>query len=217
MEKVIEVTNLTKKFGSRTVIKDLSFTLAAGEIVALVGPSGVGKSTILNILGLLEAPTSGTVKINGQLAPRKLAGRKAMLLRRNTLNYLFQTNALLPDLTVRHNLQLALKYSKLSAQEAATQIQQVLSQVELADRSDDQVATLSGGEQQRVALARTLLKPGQIILADEPTGALDDKLAHRVFDLLLDLSRTYHKTVVLVTHNQTLAKQCDRQIELSKQ
>lgn len=212
---VIELTNVCKNFGSRHVIADLNLAVKAGEFVALIGPSGVGKSTVLNMMGLLDEPTSGTVAILGEAAP-KPNSKKATLLRRNHINYLFQTNALLPEASVAKNLLLALHYQKQSKQEKMAAIAAVLAELDLAGRENEIVATLSGGEQQRVAIARALLKPGEIILADEPTGALDDDLAHRVFAQFDELRNKYNKTVIMVTHNQALAKQCDRQIELTK-
>ncbi|MDR3240670.1 MAG: ABC transporter ATP-binding protein [Lactobacillaceae bacterium] len=213
MNEVINFKKVSKKFGDNYVLKNLTFTIHDGEFVSIVGPSGAGKSTVLNIMGLLESYNSGEVSLLGDKVPRA-DSRKATFLRRNTINYLFQSFALIEDRTVKDNLLLAMHFVKHS--EKIDRIKEILKMVDLADKFNSVVSTLSGGEKQRVALARTLLKPGDIILADEPTGALDPALSETAFNLIKELQAKYKKTIVMVTHNMEQAQQTDRIIEINK-
>lgn len=215
MTKVIEVSYLGKKYGQRTIFKDVSFAVERGEFVAIVGPSGSGKSTLLNMLGLLEAVDQGEIKLLGKLMP-KVNSRQATKLRRQQLNYLFQSFALIQTKTVEENLLLAMAFFKKSKREKQKEIDQVLVSLDLSKAKQSKVQTLSDGEQQRCALARAILKPGEIVLADEPTGALDAKRAQAAFNQLLDLRSQQGKTIVLVTHNLAEAAQADRVIDLEK-
>lgn len=215
MTKVIEVSHLGKKYGQRTIFKDVSFAVERGEFVAIVGPSDLGKSTLLNMLGLLEAVDQGEIKLLGKPMP-KVNSRQATKLRRQQLNYLFQSFALIQTKTVEENLLLAMAFVKKSKREKQKEIDQVLASLDLSKVKQSKVQTLSGGEQQRCALARAILKPGEIVLADEPTGALDAKRAQAAFNQLLDLRSQQGKTIVLVTHNLAEAAQADRVIDLEK-
>ncbi|MDT9336382.1 ABC transporter ATP-binding protein [Clostridium perfringens] len=209
MTKAIEVLNITKKFGKRYIFKNLNLSVEDGEFIAIVGQSGCGKSTLLNMIGLLEEFNSGTIKIKGIEIP-KIESKAATILRRNTINYLFQSFALINDMTVYQNLLLAMKFLNITDKEKDKKIKEILKKVTLEELIDEKVNTLSGGEQQRVALARTILKPGDIILADEPTGSLDSVSAEIVFNLIKDLSKQYKKTVLMVTHSKDLANRADR-------
>ena len=213
MTKAIEVLNVTKKFGKRYIFKNLNLSVEDGEFIAIVGPSGCGKSTLLNMIGLLEAKDTGKIKIKGKETP-KIESKEATILRRNTINYLFQSFALINDMTIYQNLLLAMKFLNTTDKEKDKKIIEILKKVKLEELKDEKVNTLSGGEQQRVALARTILKPGDIILADEPTGSLDSVSAEIVFNLIKDLSKQYRKTVLMVTHSKDLANQADRIINL---
>lgn len=215
MSKAIEVLNVTKRFGKRSIFQDLNLSVESGEFVALIGPSGCGKSTLLNMIGLLESSDSGQIKLKGKTLP-KIESKKATLLRRNTINYLFQSFALINDMTVYQNLFIALNFLDITSKEKDLKINDILKKVNLEELKNEKINTLSGGEQQRVALARTIIKPGDIILADEPTGALDSATADIVFDLIKNLSKQYKKTVIMVTHNRDLANKADRIINLSK-
>ena len=214
MTKAIEVLNITKKFGKRYIFKNLNLSVEDGEFIAIVGQSGCGKSTLLNMIGLLEEFNSGTIKIKGIEIP-KIESKAATNLRRNTINYLFQSFALINDMTVYQNLMLAMKFLNITDKEKDKKIIEILKKVKLEELKDEKVNTLSGGEQQRVALARTILKPGDIILADEPTGSLDSVSAEIVFNLIKDLSKQYKKTVLMVTHNKDLANRADRIFNIS--
>lgn len=211
----VEIMDVTKKYGDRVIFDHINMEIREGEMTALIGPSGCGKSTLLNMIGLLEDLSNGKIRIFGKEIP-KINSRKATMLRRNTINYLFQSSALVGDMTVYQNLMLAMHFVRISQKEKEIRINRMLHEVGLPKMKSAVVNTLSGGEQQRVALARTLLKPGKLILADEPTGALDEKSAEKVFLLLRDLCVQYKKTVIMVTHNMELAQQTDQVVNLRK-
>lgn len=211
----VEIMDVTKKYGDRVIFDHINMEIREGEMTALIGPSGCGKSTLLNMIGLLEDLSNGKIRIFGKEIP-KINSRKATMLRRNTVNYLFQSSALVGDMTVYQNLMLAMHFVRISQKEKEIRINRMLHEVGLPKMKSAVVNTMSGGEQQRVALARTLLKPGKLILADEPTGALDEKSAEKVFLLLRDLCVMYKKTVIMVTHNMELARKADRVVNLMK-
>lgn len=215
MIKAVEVKNISKKFGSRIIFENISFSILQGEFVALVGPSGCGKSTLLNMIGALETYDKGKIMIYGKRMP-KIESREATYLRRNTINYLFQSSALIAEMTVSQNLYLAMNFVDCSRREKLGQIEEVLQKVNLLPLKDAKVNTLSGGEQQRVALARTLVKPGDLVLADEPTGALDSVSADNSFGLLRNLSGKYNKTVIMVTHSTIMAERAERIIDMEE-
>lgn len=215
MKTFLQVDALNKSFGSNTVLHNISFEIESGESVALVGPSGCGKSTLLNIIGLLETLDSGTINLGGRTYP-SINSKKATLMRRTEINYLFQSFALINDWKVSKNLLLALQYTKLSKQEQECLIRAALENYGIGEKFDAVVNELSGGEKQRVAIARAMIKPGNLILADEPTGSLDKAMATIVIDSLLDSVHANHKTLLMVTHDMDIAQRCDRIIELPK-
>lgn len=215
MKTFLQVDALNKSFGSNTVLHNISFEIESGESVALVGPSGCGKSTLLNIIGLLETLDSGTINLEGKAYP-SINSKKATLMRRTEINYLFQSFALINDWKVSKNLLLALQYTKLSKQEQERLIRTALENYGIGEKYDAVVNELSGGEKQRVAIARAMIKPGNLILADEPTGSLDKAMATIVIDSLLDSVHANHKTLLMVTHDMGIAQRCDRIIELPK-
>jgi len=215
MKTFLQVDALNKSFGSNTVLHNISFEIQSGESVALVGPSGCGKSTLLNIIGLLETLDSGKINLEGRAYP-SINSKKATLMRRTEINYLFQSFALINDWKVSKNLLLALQYTKLSKQEQERLIRTSLENYEIGEKFDAVVNELSGGEKQRVAIARAMIKPGNLILADEPTGSLDKAMATIVIDSLLDSVHANHKTLLMVTHDMGIAQRCDRIIELPK-
>ena len=215
MKTFLQVDALNKSFGSNTVLHNISFEIESGESVALVGPSGCGKSTLLNIIGLLETLDSGTIELEGKAYP-SINSKKATLMRRTEINYLFQSFALINDWKVSKNLLLALQYTKLSKQEQERLIRTALENYGIDEKFDAVVNELSGGEKQRVAIARAMIKPGNLILADEPTGSLDKAMATIVIDSLLDSVHANHKTLLMVTHDMGIAQRCNRIIELPK-
>lgn len=214
-QAIVKLAQVTKKYGKRTILNHFSMTVNHGDFAALIGPSGSGKSTILNIIGLLEQFDSGSYLLNDKTAPG-VNSRKATLARRNDINYLFQTFALVSNMTVRQNLKLALNFSHAPKNKTDKQITDILAEVGLQNRLDDTVATMSVGEKQRVALARAFLKPSELILADEPTGSLDPQLALHVLKLIQKLQHEHHKTIIMVTHDLKLAQAADYQIVLKK-
>ena len=215
MKTFLQVDAINKSFGSNTVLHNISFEIESGESVALVGPSGCGKSTLLNIIGLLETLDSGIISLEGRAYP-SINSKKATLMRRTEINYLFQSFALINDWKVSKNLLLALQYTKLSKQEQERLIGAALENYGIGEKFDAVVNELSGGEKQRVAIARAMIKPGNLILADEPTGSLDKAMATIVIDSLLDSVHANHKTLLMVTHDMGIAQRCDRIIELPK-
>ncbi len=209
MKKILlKAENLTKDYevGEVTVhaLKGVSFEIREAELVVVLGPSGSGKSTMLNILGGIETASSGTLSYES--APLDMADRDALArYRRKHIGFVFQFYNLLPGLTALENIELSGELS-----ENPLDAKKLLGEVGLADRADHFPGKLSGGEQQRVAIARALCKNPDILLCDEPTGALDSRTGIQVLKLLHDFCRSYHKTVVLITHNQSIAQISDR-------
>lgn len=215
-EILLECRNLGKTYGQRKILRDVNLTIMPGEQLAITGPSGSGKSTLLNMLGLLENSTSGQIIYRGRPYP-KAASHQATLMRRWHINYIFQALALLPEESVQANLTLAMHYQHEAKDQQEKRIKAVLKALKIDHLQGEKVQTLSGGEQQRVAIARAVLKPGELLLADEPTGSLDAALAEEVFHLLLNLTADFKKTLVLVTHDEHLARQCQRELHLTGQ
>lgn len=210
---MVEIKKISKKFGDKVVFADLSYTINDGKMIAIVGPSGCGKSTLLNIIGLLDTDYGGEVLYDGKLIS-KASEKKRDEYIRNNINYLFQNYALIETDTVEENLMLALEYEKLTKNEKTKKINNSLELVGLKDFNKKEVFTLSGGEQQRVALARIILKRGNIVLADEPTGNLDRNNSNKVMEILKTLQKQ-GRTIIIVTHDESLASQCDDIIRLS--
>ena len=212
---ILELKNVNKSYDGRKIIDNLTISIPENSLVAITGKSGSGKSTILNMIGLLESIDSGSIKINGNSIPN-INSSKATMLRRNTINYLFQSYALIRDITVLDNLMVAMAFFDLSKKDKNDKIDKVLKDLDIFILKNKKVNTLSGGEQQRVALARCILKPGNLILADEPTGSLDPKMAEIVFELIKYLRDKYNKTVIIVTHDISLANKADFIVDLSE-
>ena len=213
MAKEIEIHNLSKRFGKRVIFSNVNLDIDKGDFVAITGSSGCGKSTLLNMIGLMEEISSGSIRIGGRDLP-EIKSKYATKLRREKINYLFQSYGLINDLTVLQNLLLSMNYVNISKKEKTKRISQVLERVGLLDHMNEKVNTLSGGEQQRSAVARAMVKPGNLILADEPTGALDTKNAEITMKLLLDLNAE-GKTILLVTHDSNIAKMCNKVVKIA--
>lgn len=213
MSAIISCNNLTKKYGKHIILDHFNLEINEGEMVAITGKSGCGKSTLLNILGLIEPYDEGTVTIMGKDNIQPVS-HEAILMIRHHLNYLFQNFALVDNETVKQNLMYALQYSKMKKAEKEKAIEQALDKVNLKEFMDQKIATLSGGQQQRVAVARIILKPCDIILADEPTGSLDEENSQMIMDLLKSL-HALGKTIVIVTHDLRIAAQTQRTINMS--
>ncbi|MBM6694742.1 ATP-binding cassette domain-containing protein [Pseudoflavonifractor capillosus] len=202
---MIEGINLTKKFGDRLLFDNLSFTIETGEFVCFSGESGKGKTTLLNMIGQIEPPTSGQIRYDGKEV-RTSRDRLAFLATK--VGFIFQNFALVEGKTVSQNLEFVKKKNRQNIS-----VEESLERVGLSDKLHAKVYTLSGGEQQRVALARLYIKKADIILADEPTGSLDRHNADLVMSILKDLN-SQGKTIVLVTHDDAIKKRCNRIIEL---
>ncbi|ANP48605.1 putative ABC transport system ATP-binding protein [Streptomyces griseochromogenes] len=204
---MIDVEKLSKAFGARTLWSDVTFTIGRGEMVALVGPSGSGKSTLLNCLGLLDRPSAGAIRHEGQDLTR-FGPRETRRFRRDVLGYLFQNYALIENATVADNLEVAVKPRRAARGTTGTGIAEALDRVGLAGRERERIHHLSGGEQQRVALARLMVKQPALVLADEPTGALDRANATMVVDVLREMSEA-GCAVVIATHDDGVRDRCD--------
>lgn len=209
---MIKMINVTKKFDEKIIFEDLNLEIKKGDLIAIVGKSGCGKTTILNLLGLIDTNYDGDIECEGILYKSMKNNQKQKFIR-NNINYLFQNYALIDDNTVNENLLLALYYDKSSLKEKMEIIQYALDKVGLSDYGSKKIYTLSGGEQQRIALARVIIKKGDIILADEPTGNLDIDNRNIVMNNLIELNKQ-GKTVIIVTHDNYVAQQCSRSIRL---
>lgn len=209
---MIEIKNLNKSFGKKSIFHQFTYQFHDGKMTAIVGKSGCGKTTMLNMLGLLDLDYVGEILYDGKNIAKEKEQVRSKFIREH-IGYLFQNYALIDQETVEENLLLAMEYESISTQEKQKRIQQALQLVELEHYNDKEIYTLSGGEQQRIALARILLKKGDIVLADEPTGNLDEENGNKVMNILKHL-QSMGKTVIVVTHNEQLAKQCDEILAL---
>jgi putative ABC transport system ATP-binding protein len=212
MESVCELERVGKRYGDRVVLDNFSLAVGAGEMIAITGKSGSGKTTLLNIIGLLERPYSGRVALFGSPAPR-VGSRTATQLLRSRIGYLFQNFALIDDATVGQNLDVALLYDRRSRKEQEALKLAALDRVGLPAPLSKKVYTLSGGEQQRLAIARLLLKPCDLILADEPTGSLDPTNRDAILAILHQF-RQEGKTIIISSHDPIIAGECGRVIAL---
>jgi putative ABC transport system ATP-binding protein len=211
--KVIETRGLARKFlmGSTEVhaLRGVDLSVEQGEFVAIMGPSGSGKSTLLNLLGCLDRPTGGEYLLAGRPV-QDLSDRDLTLMRQNQIGFIFQSFNLLPQLSAAENVELPTLYRD---QPASRSVAEVLTSVGLADRMDHRPHQLSGGQQQRVAIARALINEPVLLLADEPTGALDSKTGEEMMALLADLHKKGN-TILIVTHEEVIAEKCERVVKL---
>ena len=214
---MLEVENLSKQYstaqGPLPILSEVTFSLAPGDSMSIIGPSGVGKSTLLYVLGALDPPTTGTVTLDGE-NPFTLPESELAVFRNNQVGFVFQDHLLLPQCTVLENVLLPtlLATPDASIRERAVDL---IEQVGLKPRLEHRPGELSGGERQRVALARALIRQPQLLLCDEPTGNLDRESADTVSSLLFDLHRQRQAILVVVTHNVALAQRCARQSRLN--
>ncbi len=212
-DPLVKVSNLTKSFeeggSTRFVLEDVNFQIEKGEFIVMFGRSGSGKSTLLNLLSGIDAPTAGAVNIDG-LDLTTMTEQERTLFRREHVGFVFQTFNLIPTLTVKENVLLPLDLNKRMGTEQVAEALGFLEQVGLGDRMDSYPDRLSGGEQQRVAIARALAHNPALILADEPTGNLDDDTANQVLDVFDKLVRRMGKTTLVATHDRSMAALADR-------
>ena len=220
MTLAIRTENLSKTYTGEgapvTVFSGLSFELPEGVFAAIMGPSGVGKSTFLHLLGGIDRPTSGRVEVFGQSLD-ELSPKERARFRNDRIGFVFQFHHLLPEFTARENVAFPDRIAGVSQREAERRADELLRRVGLAERGHHGARALSGGEQQRVAIARALARGPNLLLADEPTGNLDAASAQAVFALLRELHDERRMTTILVTHNPELAERCDRLFVMSRE
>lgn len=208
----LEVKDLNKGFGDKTnrieVLKNLSLNVEKGEFCVLLGPSGSGKSTLLNILGGIDYPDGGEVKINGEKM-NSLNSKKLTMFRRNHLGYVIQMYNLIPDLTVRENIEVGAYLSK-----KPLNLDELIETLGLKEHQDKLPSQLSGGQQQRTSIGRAIIKNPDILLCDEPTGALDYNTSKEILKLIEKVNQKYGSTVIMVTHNDAIKYMADRVVRL---
>ena len=216
MRPIIETQGLTKTFGSNGAavhaLRGIDLTVERGEFVALIGPSGSGKSTLMAILGCLDSPTEGRYFLDGEPV-EGLSGTALAAIRNEKVGFVFQNYNLLPKASIARNIELPLLYAGVPRKERRRRALELLERVGIPEKANVLPAVLSGGQRQRVAIARALANNPALLLADEPTGALDQKTGHEVLDLFKEL-HAHGNTVVLVTHDPHIASLAQRQVEL---
>jgi putative ABC transport system ATP-binding protein len=214
---MIHLQNIEKVYRTDTVetlaLNNINLTVEKGEFLSIMGPSGCGKSTLLNVIGLLDAPTRGAVKLNDQ-STEKLPDKKLAAFRNNMIGFIFQSYHLINDLKVLDNVELPLLYRSSTAKERRELASAALEKVGLSTRMKHFPKQLSGGQKQRVAIARAVVGRPKIILADEPTGNLDSAMGNEVMEILLHLNKTEGTTIVMVTHDENMARKTHRLVRL---
>ena len=210
---MIDIKNITKSFGSLQVLKGIDLHIDKGEVVSIVGPSGAGKTTLLQIIGTLDRPDSGQVIVDG-IDTCNLSTKKLSDFRNQHLGFVFQFHQLLPEFTAIENIMIPAYIAGLSTKKAKQRAQELLQFMGLSNRATHKPNELSGGEKQRVAVARALVNNPAVILADEPSGSLDTKNKEELHQLFFDLRNQFGQTFVIVTHDEGLASITDRTIHL---
>lgn len=210
---MIEVSNIYKSYGSLQVLRDVSVTINKGEIVAIVGPSGAGKTTLLQIIGTLDNPDSGDVEYEG-VNVLKLKEKSLAQFRNKNIGFVFQFHQLLPEFSTLENVALPALIGGESKEKAYAHARELLSYMGLHDREKHKPAQLSGGEKQRVAVARALINSPEVVLADEPSGSLDSQNKKELHDLFFQLRKEFNQTFVIVTHDESLASNTDRVLHM---
>lgn len=216
-EIVVKLDNVVKTYfmGENEVhaLRGISFEISQGEFVSIMGPSGSGKSTCMNMIGCLDRPTSGIVEINGKQTA-KMTEKELAILRNQTVGFIFQQYHLIPAMTILENVMLPLKYQKVPKEERVQRAKKVLEEVGLAERLNHRPNELSGGQKQRVAVARAMITKPKILLADEPTGALDTQTGKQVMELFRTINKEQKTTVIIVTHDPRIGADTERCIKI---
>lgn len=210
---MIQAIDIHKSFGDVEVLRGVSLTVAKGEIVAIVGPSGAGKTTLLQIIGTLDRPDQGSVLLDGRDLSR-LPDRQLAEVRNRQIGFVFQFHQLLPEFTAVENVMMPALIARRDPHEAADKARRLLDYLQLSHRYDHKPSELSGGEKQRVAVARALMNDPSVILADEPSGSLDSRNRDELHRLLLDVRQQFQVAMAIVTHDQQLASLSDRILEM---
>lgn len=210
---MIDIKNITKSFGPLQVLKGIDLHINAGEVVSIVGPSGAGKTTLLQIMGTLDKPDQGTINIDG-VDVGSLSKKKLSNFRNKHIGFVFQFHQLLPEFTALENVMIPAFIAGKGYNEAKKSAIELLAFMGLADRENHKPAELSGGEKQRVAVARALINKPAVIFADEPSGSLDTKNKRELHQLFFDLRDRFGQTFVIVTHDEDLARLTDRTIHM---
>ncbi len=210
---MIETQGITKSFGSLKVLKGIDLAIEKGEVVAIVGPSGAGKTTLLQIMGTLDTPDTGQLRINGTDTGR-LSERELAAFRNRNIGFVFQFHQLLPEFTAMENVMIPALIAGAKASEARRRAGELLDFMKLSGRMEHKPAELSGGEKQRVAVARALVNSPSVVLADEPSGSLDTRNKEELHRLFFDLRDEMQQTFVIVTHDEQLARDTDRVIHI---
>lgn len=210
---LLEAKNIEKSYGNLKVLKQVSLSINKGDFIAIVGPSGAGKSTLLHLLGILDKADAGSINIHGQSVER-LSGTKQAAFRNKHFGFVFQSHHLLAEFTALENVCMPLWIGGMAKSQAETKAKEILNIVGLGHRLEHKPSELSGGEQQRVAIARAVVQKPDIIFADEPTGNLDSNTAEDINKLFLDLVEQHQITLVIVTHNETLARLSHRTLHM---
>ncbi len=211
---MIKAENLSKSFGNLQALKGVTLNISKGEVVSVVGASGAGKSTLLQILGTLSTPDTGSLIIDGQEVLRMNASRLSAF-RNRRIGFVFQSHRLLPEFTALENVMIPSLIAGLSNKESASRAKALLSEVGLLDRMDHKPSELSGGEAQRVAIARALVNNPAVLFADEPSGNLDSATKQDIHRIFFEMREKHGQTIVIVTHDETLADMCDRKLVMS--
>ena len=210
---MIEIQHINKSYGSLQVLRDLNAKIDRSEIVGIVGPSGAGKSTLLQIAGTLDRPDSGTITYDG-VDVSTLSERRLAAFRNKNIGFVFQFHQLLPEFTALENVAIPALIKGDNRKDAFARARQLIDFLGLGERTDHKPAELSGGEKQRISVARALMNQPDVIFADEPSGSLDSKNKQDLHQLFFDLREELHQTFVIVTHDETLASLTDRTIHL---
>ena len=210
---MIKIENLTKRFGELEVLKGVSLTVNKGEVISIVGPSGAGKTTLLQLIGTLDKPTSGTIRFNGE-DTGKMSSSKLATFRNRHIGFVFQFHQLLPEFTALENIIIPALIAGRKRKEAEAEAMELLGIMGLKERAGHKPAEMSGGENQRVAVARALINRPDVILADEPSGSLDSHNKEELHRLFFDLRDKLGQTFIIVTHDEKLASYTDRTIRM---